>query len=297
VGSSPEPLDVGDAYQLTYNLLDSGGAPADATVALTVTRPDATIETPSLLHPVLGTYIGVGACTMPGTWLYRFVATGALTDAEDGQFTVRAAAVANVYCTVGELRGQLGDDGGKLDGALLERAVGATSRGIEAYCNRRFWRDPAVKVRTYRPHDGCVAWVDDIATATGLLVKTDSNGDGTFETTWTIGTDFQLEPLNADVDAGSFAWWRLVAIGGKRFPQLWNGRPSLQVTAQFGWAAIPDGVNAAAILKATKLFRRKDSPEGWRGFADFGPVRVSRFEDPDVVALLDPLVRYSAPDR
>ncbi len=66
--SSPEPLEVGAAYQLTYNLVDAAGAPADATVALTVTRPDATTETPSLLHPVVGTYIGVGACTMPGTW-------------------------------------------------------------------------------------------------------------------------------------------------------------------------------------------------------------------------------------
>jgi hypothetical protein len=296
VSSSPEPLAVGAAYQLTYNLENPPGTPADATVALTVTRPDATTETPTLLHPVVGTYIGVGACTMPGTWLYRFVATGALTAAKEGQFEVGAAAAANVYCTVGELRGQLGDDGNKLDQSLLQRAVNATSRGIDQYCNRRFWRDPTVKVRTYRPAEGCRAWLDDVSTMTGLVVKTDTAGDGTFATTWAAG-DWQLEPLGADADGAPFAWNRLVAIGAQRFPRPVSGRPTLQVTARYGWSAVPDEVNAAAVLKAVKLFRRKDSPEGWRGFGEFGPVRVSRYEDPDVVALLDPLVRFSTPDR
>jgi hypothetical protein len=49
-------------------------------------------------------------------------------------------------------------------------------------------------------------------------------------------------------------------------------------------------VNEAAILKAVKLFKRRDSPLGIQGFQDFGPIRLSRQEDPDVLALLSPFM-------
>lgn len=205
-------------------------------------------------------------------------------------------AVVNGYATVQEIRDQLGDAGSKLPLALLEKAINATSRAIDKHCERRFWQDQTIKVRTYRPHDPCRAWVDEISTLAGLVVKTDTAGDGTWATTWAAG-DFQLEPLNADQADPAYAWWRISAIGAQRFPRPVSGRPTLQVTAKFGWAQVPDEVNGAAILRAVKLFRRKESPEGWTGFSEFGPVRISRFEDPDVVALLAPYIRYAPPDR
>lgn len=294
--ASAEPLVVGDLAKPVYTLSGTG-LPNDSgiTVVVAVTRPDGTTVTPAptVSHDGSFTWSATFPVNQPGTWLYTFTASGAAQDVTDGQFFVRGPAAANVYCTVGEVRAQVKDDDGRLDQTLLERAVNATSRAIDDYCSggvpgsRRFWQDPAPVARTFRVDQPDFAWVDDISTTTGLIVRTDENGDGTFETTWAAGTDYQLEPLNANANGEPYAFWQLTAIGTRAFP-LYPHRAALQVTARFGWSAIPDQVNEAAILKAVKLFKRKDSPDGFAsGFTDFGPVRISRYEDPDVVMLLE----------
>lgn len=200
-------------------------------------------------------------------------------------------AVTNGYCTVAELRDQLGDTGSKLDLDLLEHAINATSRAIDRYCGRRFWQDSTVQTREYRITDPYVAWVDDISTETGLVIKTDTAGDYSWATTWTTD-DYDLEPENADKDGAAHAWWRIIAIGTKTFP-IHARRKTLQVTARFGWSAVPDDVNEAAILKAAGLFRRKDAPYGIAGFGEMGnAVRITR-RDPDVMELLNNYVKYT----
>jgi hypothetical protein len=201
-------------------------------------------------------------------------------------------ALTHAYCTLDDVRGQLSDKDSKVEIALLERAINSASRAVDDWCGRRFWQDASVQVRTYRPEESCSVRVDDISTATGLLVKTDSGDDGTYETSWTIGTDFQLEPLNASADGGAYAWQELVAIGSKRFPSCVR-RPALQVTAKFGWSAVPDEVVQATVLRAVALFSRKNSPNGVAGFGDFGAVRISR-QDSDVIGLLSPFQRVMA---
>ena len=195
--------------------------------------------------------------------------------------------VTNGYCTAAELRIHLGDAGTTLNATLLDRAVNAASRAIDKYCGRRFWQDSAVAARLYAPDDAYTAWVDDISTTTGLIVATDTTGDGAYATTW-AASDYQLEPLTAAGD--STPWWRIVAIGSYTFPQGARRAP-LQVTAKFGWASIPDEVNQACLIRAGALFKRREAPFGVAGFSDLGVVRISRRGDPDVVELLDPFVR------
>lgn len=200
--------------------------------------------------------------------------------------------ITNGYCTVKEVQAQLGDTDGKLSVPLLEQAITATSRAIDQHCGRRFWQDATVQVRVYRPLDAWSVVVDDISTTTGLVVATDTGHDGTYATAWDAA-DYQLEPLNADADGGAYAWTQVAAVGSLRFPcqgypSRHRRRPAVRVTARFGWSAIPDDVNEAAILKAVSLFRRKDAPFGVAGFGDFGAVRIRR--DPDVEALLAPYV-------
>lgn len=206
-------------------------------------------------------------------------------------------AVVNGYCTVAEIRDQLRDAGSQLDSDLLEKAINATSRAIDRFCGRRFWRDAAATVRVYRPRDAQAVLVDDISTTTGLIIKTDTTGDATWATTWDAA-DYQLEPLNSDVVAGGdtitpYAWWRIAAID-KTFP-LHDLRVTLQVTARFGWSAVPDDINEAAIIKAVSLFKRKDAPFGVSSFGEFA-MRISSRRDPDVAELLSPYVRYATPD-
>lgn len=198
-------------------------------------------------------------------------------------------ALTNAYCTLAEVREHLGDGSSVLTTALLERAINASSRAIDRYCGRRFWLDAAVAVRTYRPDSLASTYVDDIGTATGLIVKTGTDGT-TFPTTW-ASTDFVLEPRNAGIvgsgsTADAHAFWEIVAIAGRTFSQH-AYRPTLQVTARFGWSAVPPDVSEACILKAVSLFKRKDAPFGVAGFDQFGAVRVGR-SDPGVMELLGP---------
>ena len=156
-------------------------------------------------------------------------------------------AITNGYCTAVELRDHLQDAGSRLDADLLDRAVNAASRAVDNYTGRRFWQDPTPVTRTFRPMERRIAWVTDISTTTGLIIATGE--DGSFPTTWTIGTDFELEPENADLDATAFAWWRIVAVGNQQFIPS-TLRRTLSVTARFGWSAIPDAINEATDRKS-----------------------------------------------
>lgn len=202
--------------------------------------------------------------------------------------------VVNGYCTVQVVRDQLSDAGANADVGQIERAIEATSRAIEDYTGRTFWTSTPI-VRRYRPRDPQVVLVHDIATTAGLIVKTDSAGDGSYATTWTLDTDYILEPLDADqVDPTAHAWWQITAVGDKAFP-VGARRPGLQVTAAPGWSAIPAGVNSAAILKATSLRNRINAPFGVANFGEYGAIRITR-KDVDVIDLLNPFCRIVGPD-
>jgi hypothetical protein len=198
-------------------------------------------------------------------------------------------AVTNGYATLVQLREQFDDDGTVLPTALAERAINATSRAIDLFCGRRFWIDSTVQTRVYRPEFGDLAWIDDIATITGLVVKTDTAGDGTYATTW-ASTDYELQPLNADANGQAYCWTRIGAVDRYLFPTSGRVAP-LQVTAKFGWSAIPDGVEQACIIRAAAIFKRRESISGVAGFDGFGAVRISRQRDPDVAALLDDFIK------
>jgi hypothetical protein len=198
-------------------------------------------------------------------------------------------AVTNAYCTLAQLREQFDDDATILPTALAERAINATSRAIDKHCGRRFWIDTNVATRVYRPDYSDLVWVDDIATTAGLIVKTDSAGDGTYATTW-ASTDYELQPLNADADGQAYCWTRIGAVDRYLFPTSGKVAP-LQVTAKFGWSAIPDEVEQACIIRAAAIFKRRESISGVAGFDGFGAVRISRQRDPDVAALLDSFIR------
>ncbi len=275
--------DVGDSYRLVYTLTDAAGVPTNASVVVTVTKPDGTADSAALTNPSTGTYIAAGGCTQVGTWLYTFTATGALTDSEDGSFYVNPNARADLYATVPELREHLGDTGGTLPSGQLEAKIRAASRWVDKYTGRKFWLDPAVTVRRYTPKSAWEAWVDDIGTTTGLVIQTDTGGNGAYATTWAT-SDYTLEPLDADQAGGAFAWWKICTTGSQWFP-TWGRSPTLKVTARHGWSQIPDEVREATLLRAVALWRRKDAPFGIAGVSDFGPLRITR-TDPDVLDLL-----------
>jgi len=199
-------------------------------------------------------------------------------------------ALTNCYTTLALLRTFMGAPTTPGD-ELLEAAINAASRSIDNYCGRRFWLDGTAVARTFVATSSASLTVPDgIGTTSGLIIKTDLAGDGTFETTW-AATDYELRPVTAAVAFPEAEPWTAIgAIGTLTFPTATaTGRSDrIQITAKWGWPAVPDAVAYACRLKAARLVSRKDSPQGVAGFGDFGPVRLTSREDSDVVLLLDP---------
>lgn len=175
------------------------------------------------------------------------------------------------------------------DDVHIVNAVNAANRAVVRYCGRNFdvTTSASASARTFAPKTHTLCAVDDFHTTDGLVVKIDTNDDGTFGDPLTLNTDFFLEPTNGREDGLAVPYRRLVSTSW-----LWpmfNRRPSVQVTAAWGWASVPDDVFEAALIKGARLFKRKDSPEGvLGGFQDFNAItiRISTREDPDVVELL-----------
>lgn len=196
-------------------------------------------------------------------------------------------SLLHAYADVDQLREHMSDVQDVAPNDLLVRALNASSRWIDELCGRKFWLDETVTVRTYKPCEIDIAWIDDIGSTSGLIIATDTGDDGTFETTWDAA-DYELEPGNADSGGGAYAWWRLVTVGTKRFPTA-GLRKSLRITALHGWSAIPPAVEEACLLRAYALYKRRSSPTGIQGFEGFG-MRTTR-DDPDIRALLAPYVK------
>jgi len=179
-----------------------------------------------------------------------------------------------------ELKTALGISG-SADDTFLNLAIDAAEKSINDLCGRKFTADSSATARTYRAQP-YLAVTDDISTLTGLVVKTDTAADGTFDTTW-ASTDYQVEPLNNLTKGRSVN--NLRAIGSYTYPVYGDGQVSVEVTAKWGWPSVPDPVKQATLLTSSRLYGRKASPMGVIGVGDFGPVRISR-TDPDIAALL-----------
>ncbi|WP_432135151.1 phage head-tail connector protein [Streptomyces sp. bgisy154] len=193
--------------------------------------------------------------------------------------------MANEYGTLAALKSRLGvesDDTSR--DTLLNSALASASRSIDKTCGRRFWLDSSAVQRTLNPRgrivredDGDLFLVDDIGSITGLVVETGSG------VSWTTVTDYETSPDNALADGRPIT-------GLLRTLGTWGiATTRLRVTAQFGWPAVPDDITEAALIQATRLYKRKDSPEGIIGSAEWGVRNLSR-RDPDVWALIEPYI-------
>lgn len=200
-------------------------------------------------------------------------------------------ALGDSYATLAELRSRVGitDASFTTEDTKLTAALAAASRGIERMCNRQFNLAGSATARVFYPDTEWKTHVDDISTTTGLVIATDDGNDGTYETTWTT-SDYQLEPLNNVVD-GETGWpfYRIRAVSGRRFPCVSGvSRAPLQVTANWGWAAVPTPVKEGCLILAEEIYRLKELPFGVGGYGQFGIIRAR--ENPMVYTRIAPYV-------
>ncbi|GGN96150.1 hypothetical protein GCM10010112_87140 [Actinoplanes lobatus] len=171
--------------------------------------------------------------------------------------------------------------------ALLVNALESASRAVETYCgNRIFYRSALtalslrVRGRVVECDDGDELLVPDLAAPPTLVeIRTGRGGE------WKPVTAYDVEPGDALIfDRPA----RLLLAG----PAAW-GFDRVRITAEWGWPAVPADIREATKLLATRLYLRKDSPDGTAGVGEWGPVRVAA-SDPDVRALLEPFRLESA---
>lgn len=194
--------------------------------------------------------------------------------------------MANEYTTLPLLKQQLGNITDADRDAPLNAAIEAASRSVDDYCGRRFYLDATATPRVYNPsgrlyYDELL--VDDIGDTTGLVVETGNDTDG-----WTaVTTSIETSPDNAIVQGDSITG--LVNLDGWSLGRL----DRVRVTAKWGFPAVPAQVGQATLIQAARLYKRKESPEGVLGNAEWGSIRLSRV-DPDVAALIARFVRLGA---
>lgn len=200
------------------------------------------------------------------------------------------------YISVADLRAYIHDTGA-LDTTSLQAACDAAEVEVNAMCGRYFSQDSVVSAQYFWPDDYGKVCVDDISTTTGLLVDVDINANGGYAQSWTINTDFFLEPVNQNV--GGIVGWPYTTIRAsltnKWFPIRYYPyiRPTVRVTAKWGWAAVPTPVKQATLVVAAKLYKMGDAPFGVAGFDQWGTIRVGNI--PEVQNLLGPFMtdRYA----
>lgn len=187
-------------------------------------------------------------------------------------------AITNGYTTLNAMKSYLSISDNS-DDTILETMVESASRSIDRIANRRFYLDANATSRQYRAYNDVFAYVDDIGTTSSLVVAMDEDGDGTFETTLTLNTDYILDPLTAPSLSRPYTQLTMVntTYTWPIFPGMFsNGlRPGVQVTARWGWPSVPDDIEMACQILTADLYKRKDSPGGVLGLGDLGAIRMS----------------------
>lgn len=254
-------------------------------------------DTASISEIAVGVYAAVR--TSPGTvgqysLVWKLASTGEirgvddLTIVSDFNDDITVIGSGNLYVSRADLKTILGIGSDRsYSDIAIDWACAAASRGIDYYKRTRYYPTTEIRYYTCRDTRESRLWIDDLNSLTSLTV--DIDGDGTYETTWTEGTDFVLDPANAQLEGKPKREIVLLSQAGQRFPR-WER--AVRVSGSFGWASAPAQVTQAAILLANRFLNRaQDAPLGIVAALANEAVAMARVGriDPDAAFLLDEL--------
>ena len=195
-------------------------------------------------------------------------------------------AITNGYATLAQVKSALRISD-TVDDSLLEMAVESASRAIDGHAGRYFYSS-GTATRYYAAEDSFITQIDDVS-STAITLQSSSAGNDVYDITWAV-TDYQLEPVNGNVDGLAVPYTRIRAVQNYLFPVV-GDKALVKVTATFGWSSVPIAITQACIIQASRIFKRLDSPLGVAGFGDLGAISVTRDIDPDVAQLVAPYRR------
>lgn len=189
------------------------------------------------------------------------------------------------YASLAEFKSAIGiGTADTTDDTALQSVLDATDALIDLYTDRKQGFGTATETRYYTAGDWSYVLTDDIVSVSQL--QTDDNGDGTYETTWTSGTDYVLAPRNAALDGWPYTEIDTSTAAPKAFPvAVYLG---VKVTGVFGWPSVPTAVKQAAIIQAGAVWSSRTSPFGVIGSQELGGIlRQARALHPEAQVLLD----------
>ncbi len=127
----------------------------------------------------------------------------------------------------------------------------------------------------------------DITALTTL--KIDDTDDGTYDTT-VASTGYELGKTNDGLDGWPYSSVRLL---DREFPVSGRRERTIEITADYGWAAVPAPINKACTLLAARLSAREASAVfGLQSFGADGGGAYIRNDDPDYMSAI---ARYRMP--
>lgn len=170
-------------------------------------------------------------------------------------------------------------------------ALQAAARVIDRECGRTFRIATTATARTFNVGrlSGKGTWfprygaeIDDVTDTTGMTVAFDASGNGSYTNTT---TGFRLAPFNAPSIGMPY---RTLLFNVGVIPSIYGfDAEGVQVTAKWGWSAVPAAVVNANLIQAARFLKRRDSPYGIAGSPDMGnEMRLLAKLDPDVALLL-----------
>jgi len=270
------------------------GTPTDpTTVTLIVTDPDGQANTytyagGTVTKDSTGTYHKDVSCasTTPGLWTAVWVGTTAASDVDVVTWTTYDTDLYRLHVTPAELKDRTGIDD-SLDDLQILGACMASTEGINLHCDRVFTRTAGTRIFEAR----CGNLLDRVDIVSITTLKTDEDGDGVFETTWSV-SDYELKPVDALwKPGGPWPYEQVSAIAGRRFPiALGYGRSArVQIEGVFEFPRIPSSVKMSAAIVANDLLKLGGMSFGVQGYGEYGLVRAR--QNPITAAMLQPYVR------
>jgi hypothetical protein len=188
------------------------------------------------------------------------------------------------YALLSEFKAAVGITDSTDDGAL-QSVLDATDTLIDLYCDRKTGFGTASETRFYTAEDYQYVLTDDLVSITTL--QTDDDANGTYETTWTSGTDYVLAPRNAALDGFPYTEIDTSVTWPRNFPKdVYLG---VKVVGVFGFPSVPAAVKQAEIIQAGAVWNSRTAPFGVIGSADLGGIlRMSRALHPEAALILEP---------
>jgi len=197
-------------------------------------------------------------------------------------------SITNGYTTLAEYKNRFEIDDHE-DDSDIESVITAISRSIDGICWQRFFTTSADETRYFTAEfSGWMRLPERIVSITTL--KTDSDGDRTYENTWTTD-DYDLLPYNAALDDEPYRWIEVTPNGDYSFPI--DVRKGVEIVGKFGWSTAPMAVQEACLLGSHRFMARRNSPYGVSGAAALGQLTLTVQKmkaDPDIMELLSPYI-------